>query len=117
MEFIDWLKLIASIISGIAVCIPVVYKLVAMTKECQQQKNWEPLLSLIMRLMETAEQKFSDGATRKEYVLAMVQTSAEYVRCPIDITILSQMIDNLCDFSNVVNPPSSDKEVTEGTNG
>ena len=52
-----------------------------------------------------AEQKFNDGATRKEWVMAMVQTSAEYINYPIDTEALSQLIDSLVDMTNVINAP------------
>ncbi len=106
----EWLQLIVQILSGIAVCIPLVVKLCKLVKECQQAKAWRPLLDLLMRLMQEAEVKFADGATRKEYVMAMVQTSAEYVNCPIDLSVLSDMIDGFCDFTKVVNPPTEHSE-------
>ena len=64
--------------------------------------------------MEEAEQKFADGATRKEWVMAMVQTSAEYINYPVDTEALSKMIDSLCDMTKIVNPPA-DEEPTEGS--
>lgn len=60
--------------------------------------------------MEEAEQKFADGATRKEWVLAMVQTSAEYINYPVDVEALSTMIDSLCGMTQIVNPPAESKK-------
>ena len=70
-----------------------------------QEKNWGALLGLVVDLMEEAETKFEEGATRKEWVMAMVQTSAEYIAYPIDTAALSDLIDALCDMTNVVNAP------------
>ena len=61
------------------------------------------LLGLVMSLMEQAEKKFDDGATRKEWVMAMVKASADYINYPVDEDTLSKMIDSLCDMSKVVN--------------
>ena len=61
------------------------------------------MLSLLISLIEQAEVKFNDGATRKEWVMAMVQTSAEYINYPVDTQVLSTMIDTLCNMSKVVN--------------
>ena len=61
-----------SIISGLAICIPLMIKLVQYVQKSVQEKNWSPLLGLLIELMEQAEQKFADGATRKEWVMAMV---------------------------------------------
>lgn len=64
--------------------------------------------------MEEAEEKFTDGATRKEWVMAMVQTSAEYINYPVDTQALSDMIDALCDMTKIVNPPAVE-ELAEGS--
>lgn len=111
MSAYEWLQLIVQVLSGIAVCIPLVIKLCNLVKECQHAKAWKPLLDMMMRLMQEAEAKFEDGATRKEYVMAMIQTSAEYVSCPIDLSVLSNMIDAFCDFTKVVNPPEENTVV------
>ena len=93
-------SLIVALMTGLATCIPLAYKLV---EKATQEKNWAALLGLVVSLMEEAEQKFSDGATRKEWVMAMVQTSAEYINYPIDSTALGELIDSLCDMTKVVN--------------
>ena len=98
-------SLVVAILSGLAACIPLAVKLVQYVQKAAQEKNWAALLGLLVDLMEQAEQKFNDGATRKEWVMAMVQTSAEYINYPIDTEALSQLIDNLVDMTNVINAP------------
>lgn len=98
-------SLIVAILSGLAACIPLAVKLVQYVQKAAQEKNWAALLGLLVDLMEQAEQKFNDGATRKEWVMAMVQTSAEYINYPIDTEALSQLIDSLVDMTNVINAP------------
>ena len=96
-------SLIVALLSGLATCIPLAYKLVQYVKKATQEKNWNALLGLVINLMEQAEKKFTDGATRKEWVMAMVQTSAEYINYPIDDVALGKLIDTLCDMSKIVN--------------
>lgn len=96
-------SLIVALLSGLATCIPLAYKLVQYVKKATQEKNWNTLLGLVINLMEQAEKKFTDGATRKEWVMAMVQTSAEYINYPIDNVALGKLIDTLCDMSKIVN--------------
>lgn len=96
-------SLIVALMTGLATCIPLAYKLVEYVKKATQEKNWAALLGLVVSLMEEAEQKFSDGATRKEWVMAMVQTSSEYINYPIDSAALGELIDSLCDMTKVVN--------------
>ena len=96
-------SVIVAILSGLATCIPLAIKLVQYVKKAAQEKNWNNLLGLVMKLMEQAEKKFTDGATRKEWVMAMVQTSAEYVQYPMDVQALSEMIDQLTNLTKNVN--------------
>lgn len=103
METSQIINIIVAVLSGLAACIPLVVKLVEYVKKATQEKNWAGLLGLVMKLIEQAERKFTDGATRKEWVMAMVQTSAEYVNYPLDTQALSNMIDELVKLTNKVN--------------
>lgn len=107
-------NLVVAVLTGLAACIPLAVKLVQYVQKATQEKNWSALLGLVVDLMEEAEVKFSDGATRKEWVMAMVQTSAEYINYPVDTEALSEMIDALCDMTKIVNPPAVE-EPTEGS--
>ncbi len=64
------------------------------------------MLDMVMKYMETAEEKFETGAEKKEWVLAMVKASADTINYDIDLTVIGEMIDRLCDMSNVINPPA-----------
>lgn len=97
------INVIVAVLAGLATCIPLVLKLVQYVKKAAQEKNWNSLLGLVMKLMEQAEKKFEDGATRKEWVMAMVQTSAEYINYPVDVQALSDLIDQLCNLTKKVN--------------
>lgn len=92
-----------AVLTGLSACIPLAYKLIQYVKKATQEKNWAALLGLVISLMEEAETKFTDGATRKEWVMAMVQTSAEYINYPVNVAALSELIDTLCDITKVVN--------------
>ncbi len=97
------INVIVAVLAGLATCIPLVVKLVQYVKKAAQEKNWNALLGLVMKLMEQAEKKFEDGTTRKEWVMAMVQTSAEYINYPVDVQALSDLIDQLCNLTKKVN--------------
>lgn len=104
MEYTD---LIIAIIASLATAIPLVIKLVEYVKKSVQEKNWGQLVSLVIDLMEEAETKFEDGATRKEWVMAMAKAAADSINYEIDEDSLSKMIDALCDMSKVVNAPAT----------
>lgn len=102
----ECLRLILSIISGLTATIPLIIKLVEYVEKATKEKNWNKLLELVMGYMEVAETKFKTGAEKKEWVLAMVKASADTINYDIDMETVSKMIDDLCDLSNVVNPPA-----------
>ena len=107
----QYLDIILSIVAGLAATIPLVIKLVQYVQVAVKEKNWNKLLDLIMSLMEEAERKFDDGATRKEWVLAMVQASANSINYDIDLTAISSLIDSLCSLTKQVNPPEPQQPV------
>ena len=99
-------SVIVSILTGLAACIPLAVKLAQYAKQAAQEKNWGAFLGLAVDLIQQAEQKFSDGATRKEWVMAMVKTSAEYINYPVDSDALSNLIDALVSMTKTVNVPA-----------
>lgn len=102
----EWVKLIVSVLSGLAAAIPLVIKLVEYVQKAIKEKNWNTMLDMVMKYMETAEDKFETGAEKKEWVLAMVKASADTINYDIDLAVIGEMIDRLCDMSNVINPPA-----------
>ena len=100
------IQIIVSILTGLAACIPLAIKLAQYVQKAAQEKNWGAFLGLAVDLIQEAEQKFNDGATRKEWVMAMVQASAEYINYPVDSDALSNLIDSLVGMSKTVNVPA-----------
>lgn len=99
----DWLKLVISILSGLAAAIPLLVQLVKYVKKSVQEKNWNKMLDLLMGYMERAENMFETGADRKEWVMAMIKASADSINYEVDMDAISALIDSLCDMSKVVN--------------
>lgn len=99
----EWVKYALSIFAGLSVTIPLVLKLVEYVQKAIKEKNWTKLLELVMAYMSEAEEKFETGAERKEWVLAMVEVSAKKINYDVDLNVVADMIDKLCDMSKVVN--------------
>ena len=110
----EWLKLIISILSGLAAAIPLVIKLVEYVQKAVKERNWNQVLEIVMDLMETAEEKFESGAERKEWVLSMLKASADSINYDIDYQATGEMIDSLCDFSKVINPATDGSAESSG---
>lgn len=99
----EWLELIIAILSGIATCIPLVISLVKYIQKSIKEKNWGKLIVIVTNFMTEAETLFSDGASKKEYVINSVLSIAKTIDYPIDKDILGELIDNLVTLSKKVN--------------
>lgn len=113
MEIENIISLIVSALSGLCVCIPLVYKLVITVQQYIREKNWTNLLALIMKYMAEAEHMFQEGQERKNYVIMAIQASASTLNYDIDMTVVSQMIDDLCSLSKIVNAPNEEIKAKE----
>lgn len=105
----EWINYTVSVLSGLAVAIPLVVKLVEYVKKAVKEKNWNQVLKLVMDLMAEAEKKFETGAEKKEWVLALVKASADSINYDIDTNAIGELIDSLCDMSKAVNAPTENK--------
>ncbi len=109
----EWMKLLVSVLAGLATAIPLVIKLVEYVQKAVREKNWNRMLDLVMQLMETAETKFESGTEKKEWVLAMVKASSGTINYDIDMGAISELIDSLCAMSKVVNAPQETQKAGE----
>ena len=99
----DILNLVIEILAGLAIIIPLVVELIKYVKKSTLEKNWANLIRLVMNLMAVAEEKFDNGADRKQWVIAMVQASANTINYPITEKELGDLIDDLVELTNKVN--------------
>ena len=97
------LELIIEILAGLMSVIPLMVKLIEYVKKSVLEKNWHNLIHLLLNLIATAEEKFDNGADRKQWVIAMVQASANTINYPISEQELSKLIDNLVELTKKVN--------------
>lgn len=104
----DWYEVIISILSGIAVAIPLVIKLVEYVRKAIKEKNWKDLLELVTNLMKEAEGKFDNGSDRREWVITCVKATASTINYDIDIDVVGKLIDDLTAMSKIVNAPKKE---------
>ena len=107
----DILELLIEILGGLVVVIPLVIKLVEYVKKSALEKNWNNLIRLLLNLIATAEEKFDNGADRKQWVIAMVQASANTINYPISEKELGDLIDNLVALTKKVNVAIPEAEI------
>ena len=106
MDFNYWIQIAISILSGIAVAIPLIIKLVNVVKDATRSKNWNLLIKMTMDYMTEAEKNLASGAERKEWVMSMVIASAANINYPMtddDVKKIEDLIDAICDASKILN--------------
>ena len=106
MDINYWIQICISILSGIAVAIPLIIKLVNVVKTATKEKNWNLLLKMTMDYMTEAEKNIASGAERKQWVMSMVIASAaniNYTMTDEDIQKIEDLIDAICDASKILN--------------
>ena len=109
----EWYEILISILSGLAVTIPLVIELACYIEKLIKEKNWSKLVALVVKLMQEAEIKFADGAEKREWVICMVKASADAINYPIDVEVIGGLIDDLCAMSKIVNPPAGNDNIEE----
>jgi len=102
-HFNFWIQAIISILSGIAVLVPLIVTLIDYVKKSTKEKNWNQMLKLVMNLMAEAEDKFDKGADKKEWVMGELKAMADTLNYDIDWNVVSDMIDKICDVSKEIN--------------
>ena len=99
----EWVELILSILAGLAAAIPLLIQLIEYVQKAIKEKNWGVVLDMVMNYMAIAEEKFDNGAARKEWVMSMVEQTSATVNYDIDMNVISSLIDNLCSMTKKVN--------------
>ena len=108
----NWVEIVVSILSGLAVCIPLVVKLVNVVSTYVKEKNWSQIVAIVLDLMKEAETLFSDGATKKAYVMASVESAAKSINYNYDEVAkqkVSDMIDAICATAKIVNAEGAEE--------
>ena len=108
----NWVDIVVSIMSGLAVCIPLVVKLVNVVSTYVKEKNWSQIVAIVLDLMKEAETLFSDGATKKAYVMASVESASKSINYNYDEVAkqkVSDMIDAICATAKIVNAEGAEE--------
>lgn len=98
-----WMNIVLPILSGLIACIPLVIKLVDVSKKVIKEKNWTAVMQLVLKLMAEAEENYSTGAERKEYVLDSVKAIQSSLNYEVDLDAIGTMIDSIAKASKAIN--------------
>lgn len=97
------MQYILTIVSGLAIAIPVVIQLVKHVKALVREKQWNQLVKEVLNFMVTAEEQFDKGSVKKDYVLVLAKTAAEEIGVDFDEKKIGDMIDAMVEMSKEVN--------------
>ena len=108
----SWVEIVVSILSGLAVCIPLVVQLVNVVSASVKEKNWSQIVAIVLDLMKQAETLFAEGAARKAWVMAGVESAAKSINYNYDEVAkqkVSDMIDAICATAKIVNAEGAEE--------
>lgn len=103
MEFMEILRLMLAIVTGLVTAIPLVIKLVEYIKVAAKEKNWGTLMQLVLKLMAEAEDNFATGAEREEFVIDSIKAMESTLNYDIDEEAIRSMIRAVIDASKKIN--------------
>lgn len=90
-----WTTIILPIISGLVAAIPLVIKLVEYVQKAAKEKNWKAVVQLVLKLMAEAEQNYTTGAERKEYVISSIKAMEDTLQYDVDEKAIGELIDSI----------------------
>lgn len=106
MKIQDWIGIIIEILAGLSITIPLVIELTKKVKEIVKEKDWNILVTELLKLMSKAEELYSDGASRKVWVMTGIKEFALALNYNYDEVAenkVSIMIDEICKASKILN--------------
>ena len=98
-----WTTIILPIISGLIAAVPLVIKLVEYVQKASKEKNWRAVVQLVLKLMAEAEQNYSNGAERKDYVMSSIKAMEHSLGYDIDEKAISELIDAVVAATKKIN--------------
>ena len=98
-----WTTIILPIISGLVAAIPLVIKLVDLAQKAHKEKNWRAVVQLVLVLMKEAEQNYTVGADKKQYVISSIKAMEKSLQYDIDEEAISELIDAVADATKKIN--------------
>lgn len=98
-----WTTIILPIISGLVACVPLVVKLVEYVQKVSKEKNWGAVVQLVLKLMAEAEQLYTKGAEKKNYVMSAIKAIEGTLQYDIDEKAISELIDTVVAATKKIN--------------
>lgn len=98
-----WTTVILPIISGLVACVPLVIKLIEYVQKVSKEKNWGAIVQLVLKLMAEAEQLYTNGAEKKDYVMSAIKAMENMLQYDIDEKAIGELIDTVVAATKKIN--------------
>lgn len=98
-----WIEIIISVLTGLTATIPLVIKLVDTIKKAHKEKNWKAVVQITLSLMKEAEQNYTNGADKKQYVMSSIKAMEKSLQYDIDEDAIGELIDAVTDATKKIN--------------
>ena len=99
----DILNLIMIIMIGASMCVLLAIQLIKYIIKSIKEKDFGKIMDLILDLMPEAEERFSTGAEKKEYVMNNIKSLSSTLGYNVDMDMVGQTIDALVALTKKVN--------------
>jgi uncharacterized membrane protein len=98
-----WVEIIVALLTGLVACVPLVIKLVDVIQKAHKEKNWKAVVQLVLALMKEAEQNYTNGADKKQYVMSSIKAMEKSLQYDIDEEAIGELIDAVVDATKRIN--------------
>lgn len=98
-----WTTIIIPIVTGLAAAIPLVIKLVDTIRKAHKEKNWQAVVQIVLALMKEAEQNYTNGADKKQYVMSSIKAMEKSLQYDIDEEAIGELIDAIVAATKKIN--------------
>ena len=98
-----WTTIILPILSGLITAIPLLITLVKYIQKVIKEKNWGAVVQLVLKLMAEAEQLYSDGAEKKQYVMSAIKEMESTLQYDVDEKAIGDLIDSVVTATKKIN--------------
>ena len=98
-----WTNIVLPILSGLVAAIPLVIKLVEYVQKARKEKNWGAVVQFVLKLMAEAEQNYTTGEDKKNYVMSSIKAMEHTLQYDIDEQAISELVDAIVLTTKKVN--------------
>lgn len=95
--------IILPVLSGLVAAIPLIIKLIEYVQKAKREKNWGAVVQLTLCLMADAEQNYTNGTDKRNYVISSVKAMEHTLQYDIDEDAIGELVDAVVAVTKKIN--------------